>query len=179
MIRTVTHTRQAGRRVRDNVERMAKLLDELPREPGTVPAITVHQPWAYLLTAGRLFARRGQPVKTVENRTWLTQYRGPLAIHAANNPAAMRRVYREAPDWLAGLLPPAEELIPTLGHVVGLADLYRITHIDDQPCDPNPFAVGPYLWHLRTVAPLPRPVPAKGRQRLWRWTPTRELRRPA
>lgn len=171
MIRTVTHPRQAGRKVRDNVERMAKLLDERPPESDTVPAITVHQPWAYLLTTGRLLARRSQPVKIAENRTWHTRHRGPLAIHAANNPAAMRRVYRESPDWLAGLLPAAEELVPTLGHVVGLADLHRITHIDDHPhgLNPNPFVTGPYLWHLRTVVPLPRPVPAKGRLGLWRW----------
>ena len=37
-------------------------------------ALTVKQPWASLLVAG---------IKTVENRTWTTKYRGPLAIHAA------------------------------------------------------------------------------------------------
>lgn len=36
-------------------------------------ALTVQQPHAYLIAAGE---------KRVENRTWTTSYRGPLAIHA-------------------------------------------------------------------------------------------------
>lgn len=37
-------------------------------------AITLTQPWASLVAAG---------AKTVETRSWTTNYRGPLAIHAA------------------------------------------------------------------------------------------------
>ena len=36
-------------------------------------AITIWQPWAELIARG---------VKLVENRTWRTHYRGPVAIHA-------------------------------------------------------------------------------------------------
>lgn len=36
--------------------------------------LTLHQPWASLIALG---------VKTIETRSWSTQYRGPLAIHAA------------------------------------------------------------------------------------------------
>lgn len=37
-------------------------------------ALTLWQPWASLVALG---------VKTIETRSWLTKYRGPLAIHAA------------------------------------------------------------------------------------------------
>ena len=37
-------------------------------------AITIFQPWASLIALG---------VKTIETRSWKTNYRGPLAIHAA------------------------------------------------------------------------------------------------
>lgn len=37
-----------------------------------IPALTVRQPWAWCIEHG----------KPVENRTWQTRYRGPLAIHA-------------------------------------------------------------------------------------------------
>ncbi|MDR0864979.1 MAG: ASCH domain-containing protein [Candidatus Symbiothrix sp.] len=37
-------------------------------------AITVKQPWAYLICAG---------IKDVENRTWKTNYRGRILIHAS------------------------------------------------------------------------------------------------
>jgi hypothetical protein len=36
--------------------------------------LSIHQPYASLIVSGW---------KTVENRTWKTSYRGPLAIHAA------------------------------------------------------------------------------------------------
>jgi len=36
-------------------------------------ALSVRQPWAWLLLNG----------KDIENRDWYTKYRGPLAIHAS------------------------------------------------------------------------------------------------
>lgn len=36
--------------------------------------LTLHQPWASLVTLG---------AKRIETRSWKTEYRGPLAIHAA------------------------------------------------------------------------------------------------
>jgi hypothetical protein len=36
-------------------------------------ALSIRQPWAYLVAAG---------IKDIENRTWLTRYRGRLLIHA-------------------------------------------------------------------------------------------------
>lgn len=41
-------------------------------------AISIKQPWAYLLCAG---------IKNVENRTWATKYRGRVYIHASAKPA--------------------------------------------------------------------------------------------
>jgi hypothetical protein len=40
-------------------------------------ALSIRQPWAWLIIAG---------YKDVENRTWRTTYRGPLLIHAARRP---------------------------------------------------------------------------------------------
>lgn len=37
-------------------------------------ALTLYQPWASLIACG---------VKTIETRSWATNYRGPIAIHAA------------------------------------------------------------------------------------------------
>ena len=38
-------------------------------------AVTVKQPWAGLIMAG---------MKDIENRTWETEYRGKLLIHASS-----------------------------------------------------------------------------------------------
>lgn len=40
-------------------------------------AISIKQPWAYLICAG---------IKDVENRTWATKYRGRVYIHASAKP---------------------------------------------------------------------------------------------
>ena len=51
-------------------------------------ALTLWQPWASLIALG---------VKTAETRSWATDYRGPLAIHAA----ARRPLDHELGDWRA------------------------------------------------------------------------------
>lgn len=41
-----------------------------------LPALSVRQPYAWLIVQG---------IKTLENRSWRTHYRGPLLIHASSN----------------------------------------------------------------------------------------------
>jgi hypothetical protein len=43
-----------------------------------VKALTLHQPWATAIAEG---------IKTIETRSWATDYRGPLAIHAGSKMA--------------------------------------------------------------------------------------------
>jgi hypothetical protein len=45
-------------------------------QPPAVPALTMHQPWAWAAIYGG---------KDVENRRRRTAYRGPLLIHAGQN----------------------------------------------------------------------------------------------
>jgi hypothetical protein len=49
-------------------------------KPTLMKALSVRQPYAALICAG---------VKTVENRTWTTDYRGKLLIHASGKPMAL------------------------------------------------------------------------------------------
>ena len=49
-------------------------------------ALTLTQPWASLVASG---------YKCVETRSWHTQYRGPLAIHAAKGFPASAREFAE------------------------------------------------------------------------------------
>ena len=46
-------------------------------QEAVVKALTLWQPWASLI---------GYGAKTIETRSWSTEYRGPLAIHAAKRP---------------------------------------------------------------------------------------------
>lgn len=74
-------------------------------------ALTVCQPWAWAIVHGP---------KTVENRSWATNYRGPLLIHAGKS----RKFLRGGIDEIAGLHGidvPVDELV--YGAAVGIARL--------------------------------------------------------
>lgn len=46
----------------------------MPRSTRLVRTLSIRQPYAHLIAEG---------LKAVENRSWITRHRGPLAIHAA------------------------------------------------------------------------------------------------
>jgi hypothetical protein len=144
-------------------------------------AITVKQPWAWAIAHGG---------KDVENRTWGTGYRGPLAIHAGAgwdaDGAWNRHVIGAAQkdqqpggfydpplrvefDTGSGrtlrLLPDGRRFI--LGAIVALAELVDVCAVQ-HGCTCGPWAIdGQYHWRLANVRPLAKPVPCKGRLGLW------------
>lgn len=94
--------------------------------------LSVKDPWAELIASG---------VKWIENRTWKTNYRGPLAIH------------RSGPD----------------GAVIAVCELTRI--VDAAAARASfpgqaEFIEGPFCWvlaHTRRITP----IPMRGRLGLW------------
>lgn len=76
-------------------------------------AITIWQPWASLLGTPVGYSRSGRPrfAKNYETRSWSTDYRGPIAIHAAARP--IRECVREISDY-AALRTICEALIPII-----------------------------------------------------------------
>ena len=105
-------------------------------------AISIRQPWAWLIVDGD---------KTIENRTWVTTYRGPLLIHAGLRvetdmlPGVIQEIKRL--DDLNGL-PPATPLFRP-GGVIGIVDLIDIVTASD-----NQWFDGPYGWVLANARPL-------------------------
>ena len=149
-------------------------------------AITLHQPWASLIALG---------IKTVETRSWPAPARllgQTIAVHAAklvvgepgpDIEAAMAG--RVGGDWRSVV--PAGMVVAT-ATLAGMARVARVnpahsyaTHEPgteaggavgqgESPIDPwGDFSPGRWLWFLTEVRPLPEPVPAIGRQTLWRW----------
>lgn len=83
---------------------------------GIVKALCVRQPWAHLLVTG---------VKPVENRTWGTKYRGPLAIVASAGCTAEEYEIAHAYCGLRRVkLPPLATL--KRGGVVGVVRLHNV-----------------------------------------------------
>lgn len=129
-------------------------------------ALTLWQPWASLVAVG---------AKRFETRSWATNYRGQIAIHAA------KTWNRELEDVAGnpifqGRLKELWNNLP-LGCVVAVARLS-----DCRPTTEIPFAdvadeygfgdysAGRFAWILKDVQPLEMPIPAKGKQGLWEWS---------
>ena len=133
-------------------------------------AITVWQPWATLLATGQ---------KHNETRSWRTNYRGEILIHAAKT------------DHSGILLHiPMEELkhfqkagvvneLPT-GVIIGKANLVDCFQIDEayrrklQRENPaelafGDYAIGRYAWVMADAILFNKPSPASGKQGLWNW----------
>lgn len=111
----------------------------------TERAVSVRQPWAKAIFCIG---------KDVENRTWSTDYRGRLWIHASSIVDRSRPDLIEAVGGLGQLVPGA-----FLGYVE-LVDVVRESH--------SPWAIpGQFHWLLAKPVLLGEPVPAKGRLRLW------------
>ncbi len=100
--------------------------------------------------------------KVIENRTWPTSYRGPLAIHAG-----------KSKDWLESD-DMAERPDMVFGAVVASARIVACLRIDYATW-PEPWAHlrnnhhanGPWCWILEDVTRLDRPIPCRGAQGLW------------
>lgn len=126
-------------------------------------AITVQQPWAWCIAAGH---------KKVENRSWVTSYRGPLAIHAGRtldtpNIDLVKNMLVELGVVPTLATPVPQQHLAATGAVVAVVDLTGIC-TDSARCYCGPWAaLGPNHWKLDNVHALAEPVPARGAQGLW------------
>jgi len=135
-------------------------------------AITILQPWASLIACG---------VKKIETRGWKTSYRGPLAIHAAK---AIPSIYLFTPKIEKALW---NQNTP-FGKVIAIAELVDCVivnsfnkfnevngvwlsngdFVEGNELAFGDYTPGRYAWILQNVQAI-KPVPAKGKQRLWEW----------
>jgi hypothetical protein len=128
-------------------------------------AITISQPYASLIASGE---------KWVENRTWSTNYRGYIAIHAGKGSKYLSK------DRLANY--------PT-GCVIAIAKLTACVELDqiqgmdrtlrknnlihgtrfnwEQVCW-HKYTEGPWCWILEDINKI-TPVIATGKQGIWIW----------
>ena len=143
-------------------------------------ALTLSQPWATLVAIS---------AKRIETRSWKTEYRGKLAIHAAKG-------FGKEARFLLGETPFYETLFENhhiqekalpLGAIVAICDLVHVVPIDNNPVKLytsslgirwhlteqersfGDYTPGRYAWLLDNVQKLAPPIPAKGALGLWNW----------
>ncbi len=126
--------------------------------------LTVRQPFASLIMAG---------IKTTENRTWRTNYRGRLVIHAGardDRQAVLRHAH-----LLGGHRTTREgDCEPSQAHRAPLPYLPRgallgtVELIDCVRDSESEWAIaGNWHWLLADPRPFNAPIPAKGKLGLW------------
>jgi activating signal cointegrator 1 len=132
--------------------------------------LTLTQPWATLVAIG---------AKKIETRSWPTNYRGPLAIHAAKGFPKWARefasdlehiIYKtgETPSWPTGVVLATCELVHC-----AIAEYIDVDPIEREYGD---YSADRWAWMLEDVQRLDKPIPAKGMLGLWEWddAPLRE-----
>jgi hypothetical protein len=145
-------------------------------------ALTLHQPWATLIMLG---------VKRCETRGWATSHRGPLAIHAAKAiPDYARDLFDDDEEFRAACERHGIEELDALplGAVLGQVRLVdcRWTEEARRWADDDERLFGNWAaweegrdgrphkrwaWQLAAPRAYARPIPARGAQGLWDWTP--------
>jgi hypothetical protein len=138
----------------------------------SIPALTLWQPWASLLTEG---------VKWWETRSW----RPPesligrrIAIHAAAR--RMPQAEMASMPELAAICAREHLVLSALpyGAVIGTVRVvaaYRTTlvRIDlGEQRALGDWSVGRWAWRLNDVVEFSDPIPCLGLQRLWTWAPS-------
>lgn len=150
-------------------------------------ALTLTQPWATLVAIG---------AKRIETRSWKTQYRGPLAIHAAKGfpkdarqftlqavvyeavkarylPTDIERRTSGFPAYPLGAVLATCELVDVLptesiGCLSGVFDDYAELNTPQEWYFGN-FDPGRYGFVLENIKVLREPIPARGALGLWEW----------
>lgn len=126
-------------------------------------ALTICQPHAHFIAHGP---------KRVENRTWRTDYRGPLLIHAGKSRKYLRGCGTAHIFRCYGLAPPSADTAMPFGAIIAVCDLIDCVRLQDVHHDhpgvcPTDFIEGPWCWIIDHVRRLPEPIPFTGRQMLF------------
>jgi len=125
-------------------------------------ALSIRQPWTWaILYAG----------KRIENRTWYTDYRGPIFIHAG-----LRVDWAAVEDLRAEIAAiPTPRPVAHCGGLVATAVVVDCVRPGDVRESQRDWAVGPWCFVLDDVAPLARPVSHRGALGLFALDPRAEL----
>lgn len=110
----------------------------------TLRALSIRQPWAWLVANGH---------KRVENRTWPTEHRGDTLIHAG------KLFDTEGHQWVLRSFPHLRDVMPQQFDLGGVVGIGQVVNCVDRSSDP--WFVGPYGFVFLNPRPL-RFVPVRG-----------------
>lgn len=134
--------------------------------------LTIIQPWATLVVSGR---------KKNETRSWKTNYRGEILIHAGRKRIDYAEEIFMNPYFIEAGIARRKilDLMPR-GLIIGKANLVDCIRIDEKyqeeikNTNPSEFAfgdysIGRYAWVMENPIIFEEHIPASGKQGLWNW----------
>lgn len=133
--------------------------------------LTIIQPWATLIALGE---------KKIETRSWKTDYRGPLLIHAGkkiDKQALKDPVFRKSLEKInvneipIGMIVAKCELVDCIKvkavkENIAYTEVPRVL-VEGKELIFGDYSSGRYAWILDNIELLREPVPAKGQLSLW------------
>lgn len=132
--------------------------------------ISLLEPWASLIK---------ENVKHIETRSWKTNYRGELYIHASKK-ALTKRELKEYSDRIDLL----NDTDFKYGYIIAKCKLVNCKKMDEQLISEvkknkkeyisGEYSVGRYAWYLEDIEPLETPIPAKGSLGIWNYDDKKE-----
>lgn len=132
-------------------------------------ALTLHDPWASLITLGE---------KEYETRPRRLNYRGPLAIHVSKSVEFLELACDE-PFYSA--LVSHNLMAHCLGHIIGIVDMVDcilmtpqfISSVTERERAFGDWRPGRFAYKMANPRRI-EPIPARGMQGLWNWDHKRD-----
>lgn len=125
--------------------------------------LSIKQPWATLIATNQ---------KKIETRSWKTNYRGEIYIHASKTWDQTLKEKEPYRNWIKGISIPTGMIIAK----AQLVDCVPMTpdFIEKVRQNPIEYAAGDYQegrygWILEDIEPLKNPIPAKGMLTIWNY----------
>lgn len=130
-------------------------------------AITLWQPWATFIADGH---------KRYETRSWSTNFRGNIAIHASKRWSLDQKIFLNQLVMKHEALADYAVYEFPFGCVVAACRLVNVHRVEDVRDSLSRLerALGDYsderfAWELEIVKLPPQPIPTKGMQGIWTW----------
>ena len=123
--------------------------------------LSIKEPFATLIKDG---------VKIYETRSWKTNYRGEIYIHASLSLSKLERV-ESANKYLKSEIKPGFILCKCeLVDCIPMTDEF-IKYINEETSeyDYGLYSEGRYAWKLKVLEVLDEPIPAKGKLGIWNY----------
>lgn len=128
--------------------------------------LSIIEPWASLIK---------EQIKFVETRSWKTNYRGELYIHASK-----RKLTKKEGLRVKKQLSLLENIDFKYGHIIAKCKLIDCKYMDQEFLDNmkqnkteylcGEYRIGRYAWILSNIEVLDNPIEVKGMLGIWNYT---------